>query len=54
MVAIASATTRSSSATDSVVALNEGFQQGFFWAGRLAFAGGAILALIFARNEKIN
>ncbi|WP_080873703.1 MFS transporter [Oceanobacillus timonensis] len=51
MVAIAGTATRASEATDSVVALNEGFQQGFFWAGMIAFVG-AVLALLFVRTRK--
>ncbi|MFD1065452.1 hypothetical protein [Oceanobacillus locisalsi] len=51
MVAIAGAVTNASDAADSVVALNEGFQQGFFWAGIFAFAG-AVLALLFVRTRK--
>lgn len=51
MVVIAAATTASSTAGDSVVALNEGFQQAFFWSGMVAFAG-AILALLFVRSPK--
>lgn len=35
MVAIAGAATRASDASDSVTALNDGFQQGFFWAAFL-------------------
>ncbi|MCS0788518.1 MFS transporter [Cytobacillus firmus] len=51
MVVIAAATTASSTAGDSVVALNEGFQQAFFWSGMVAFAG-AILAIISIRSQK--
>lgn len=51
MVVIAAATTASSTAGDSVVALNEGFQQAFFWSGMVAFAG-AVLALLFVRSSK--
>ena len=51
MVVIAAATTTSSTAGDPVVTLNEGFQQGFFWSGMVAFVG-AILALLFVRSPK--
>lgn len=51
MVAIASTATSSSTAESSVVALNEGFQQAFFWGGIIAFAG-AILAILFTRPTK--
>ncbi|MEK4304085.1 MULTISPECIES: MFS transporter [Oceanobacillus] len=51
MVAIAGAATRASDVADSVVALNEGFQQGFFWAGMFAFVG-AVLALLFIQSKK--
>nr|WP_263327182.1 DHA2 family efflux MFS transporter permease subunit [Neobacillus sp. Marseille-Q6967] len=50
MVAIAAATTGSSTG-DSITALNEGFQQAFFWSGIAAFAG-AVLALLFVRSPK--
>ncbi|WP_336823297.1 MFS transporter [Sporosarcina sp. USHLN248] len=51
MVVIAAATTSSSIAGDSIVALNEGFHQAFFWSGMVAFAG-AILALLLVRSAK--
>jgi sugar phosphate permease len=51
IVAIAGATTASSTAQSSVVALNEGFQQAFFWGGIIAFVG-AVLALLFTRSQK--
>jgi EmrB/QacA subfamily drug resistance transporter len=53
MVAIAEAATGSSTAGNQVVALNEGFQQAFFWCGIVAFAG-AVLALLFVRSSKNN
>lgn len=51
IVAIAGATTASSTTELSVVALNEGFQQAFFWGGIIAFVG-AVLALLFTRSAK--
>ncbi|MED4116660.1 hypothetical protein P4661_27895 [Priestia megaterium] len=51
MVVIAAATTASSSAGEPVNALNEGFQQAFFWCGIVAFAG-SILALLLVRPAK--
>lgn len=51
MVAIAGAATKSSNASNTVTALNEGFQQAFFWSGIVAFIG-AILALFFVRSKK--
>lgn len=51
LVAIAGAATSSSTAESPVVALNEGFQQGFLWAGIIAFVG-AILALLFTRSPE--
>lgn len=51
MVAIAGAATRVSDSVDSIIALNEGFQQGFFWAGMFAFVG-AVLTLLFIRVRK--
>ncbi|MER2172599.1 MAG: MFS transporter, partial [Psychrobacillus psychrodurans] len=51
IVAIAGATTASSTAGSSVVALNDGFQQAFFWSGLIAFVG-ALLVLLFARSPK--
>lgn len=51
IVVIAAATTASSTSGDSVVALNEGFQQAFFWSGMVAFAG-AVLALLMIRSPK--
>ncbi|MFC0273237.1 MFS transporter [Metabacillus herbersteinensis] len=56
MVVIAAAVTSSSTVGNSIVALNEGFQQGFFWSGMVGFAG-AVLALLFIRStnqEKAN
>ncbi|WP_042144339.1 MFS transporter [Paucisalibacillus sp. EB02] len=51
IVAIAGATTASNTAGSLVVALNEGFQQAFFWGGIIAFVG-AILVLLFTRSAK--
>lgn len=51
MVVIAAATTSSSTAGNPVATLNEGFQQGFFWSGMVAFAG-AVLALLLVRSPK--
>lgn len=51
IVAIAGAITASSTAQSSVVALNDGFQQAFFWSGIIAFVG-ALLVLLFARSPK--
>jgi EmrB/QacA subfamily drug resistance transporter len=51
MVAIAAATTGSLTGTEQTVALNEGFQQAFFWSGIVAFAG-ALLALVFIQSPK--
>lgn len=51
MALIAGATTSSSTAGEYLTALNEGFQQAFFWSGIAAFAG-AILALLFVRTSK--
>jgi EmrB/QacA subfamily drug resistance transporter len=50
LVSIAAATT-SIAEGNPVVALNQGYQQAFFWSGILAFAG-AILALLFIRSSK--
>ncbi|MGG1220441.1 MFS transporter [Priestia endophytica] len=50
LVSIAAATT-SITEGNPVVALNQGYQQAFFWSGILAFAG-AILALLFIRSPK--
>lgn len=52
MVAIAGAATASSGSADSIVALNAGFQQAFFWSGIVAFAG-AFLSLIFVRTPEL-
>lgn len=49
--AIAGATTASSTAGSQVVALNDGFQQAFFWGGIIAFLG-ALLALLFTHSPK--
>lgn len=51
IVVIAAATTASSTSGDPVIALNEGFQQAFFWSGMVAFAG-AVLALLMIRSPK--
>ncbi|MFC7391627.1 DHA2 family efflux MFS transporter permease subunit [Scopulibacillus cellulosilyticus] len=51
MVAIAASTANSSTAENSVFALNKGFQQAFFWSGIVAFAG-ALLALLFIHSQK--
>lgn len=51
IVAIAGATTASSTAGSQVVALNDGFQQAFFWGGIIAFLG-ALLALLFTHSPK--
>ncbi|WP_339229800.1 hypothetical protein NSQ77_06790 [Oceanobacillus sp. FSL K6-2867] len=51
MVAIAGAATKSSHAVNAVTALNEGFQQAFFWSGIVAFIG-SVLALLFVRTRK--
>ncbi|MCM3390465.1 MFS transporter (plasmid) [Ureibacillus chungkukjangi] len=50
MVSIAAATS-STTIGNSVVALNQGYQQAFFWGGIVAFLGG-ILALLFIRPLK--
>lgn len=50
LVSIAAATTAVSTET-SLVALNEGYQQAFFWGGIVAFVG-AILAILFIRSSK--
>ncbi|MCM3537936.1 MFS transporter [Priestia endophytica] len=50
LVSIAAETT-SITEGNPVVALNQGYQQAFFWSGILAFAG-AILALLFIRSPK--
>ncbi|HZG76844.1 MAG TPA: MFS transporter [Paenibacillus sp.] len=51
MVAIAAAATSDGSGGDAVVALNDGFQQAFFWSGIVAVTGAA-LALLFIRTPK--
>ncbi|GGJ45004.1 MFS transporter [Virgibacillus salexigens] len=51
LVAIAGVATASSTAGSQLVALNEGFQQAFFWGGIIAFLG-AVLALLFTRSPK--
>ncbi|MFD3768888.1 MULTISPECIES: MFS transporter [Paenibacillus] len=51
MVAIAASATSSTTGANPVAALNDGFQQAFFWSGMVAFAG-AILALMFIRSPK--
>lgn len=50
LVSIA-ATTASSTVGNPVVALNEGYQQAFFWGGIVAFVG-ALLALLFIHSPK--
>ncbi|MFC7686666.1 MFS transporter [Ureibacillus sp. GCM10028918] len=50
MVSIAAATA-SATTGNQIVALNEGYQQAFFWGGIVAFIGG-ILALLFIRPLK--
>lgn len=50
LVSIAAATTVSANG-DDLIALNEGYQQAFFWGSMVAFAG-AILALLFIRSPK--
>lgn len=50
MVSIAAATV-TVTAENQIVALNEGYQQAFFWGGIVAFLG-AILALLFVRSLK--
>ncbi|MBX9971062.1 MFS transporter [Priestia aryabhattai] len=50
LVSIAAATT-STMEENSVIALNEGYQQAFFWSGMLAFAG-SVLALLFILSPK--
>lgn len=50
MVSIAT-TTSSTTLGNTVVALNQGYQDAFFWGGIVAFIGG-ILALLFIRNLK--
>lgn len=51
MVAIAARVTATHNGGDSVIALNAGFHQAFFWSGIVALAG-ALLALIFIRSPK--
>ncbi|MCK2000547.1 DHA2 family efflux MFS transporter permease subunit [[Brevibacterium] frigoritolerans] len=51
MVAIAGATTDTISIGNSVAALNEGFQQAFFWSGMTAFVG-VVLSVLFMRSPK--
>lgn len=50
MVSIGTAVA-STNAENSVVALNEGYQQAFFWCGIVAFVG-AGLALLFVRSKR--
>jgi EmrB/QacA subfamily drug resistance transporter len=50
MVSIAAATAYAT-AGNPLVALNEGYQQAFFWGGIVAFVG-AIFALLFIRSPK--
>lgn len=50
MVSIAAAIAANTIGTPAV-ALNEGYQQAFFWCGMVAFAG-AVLALIFVRSSE--
>ena len=50
LVSIAAATTATATG-NTVVALNVGYQQAFFWGGMVAFVG-AILALLFIRTPK--
>ncbi|MFP7159434.1 MFS transporter [Priestia aryabhattai] len=49
MVSIAAVT--ASTTGNPVGALNEGYQQAFFWSGIVAFTG-AVLALLFIRSQK--
>lgn len=51
IVAIAGATTATSTSGSQVVALNDGFQQAFFWGGIIGLVG-AVLALLFTRSTK--
>ncbi|MGN7356560.1 MFS transporter [Paenibacillus sp. SAF-054] len=51
MVAIAGSASASQTGVDPVAALNEGFQQAFFWSGIVALAG-AVLALLLIRSPK--
>ncbi len=50
MVSVAAATATSISG-EPIVALNEGYQQAFFWCGIVAFVG-AIVALLFVRTPR--
>jgi EmrB/QacA subfamily drug resistance transporter len=50
LVSIAAATV-SAIGGKPIVALNEGYQQAFFWGGMVAFAG-ALIALLFVRSSK--
>lgn len=50
LVSIA-ATTANATAGNQIVALNNGYQQAFFWGGIVAFLG-AIVALLFIRSPK--
>jgi hypothetical protein len=51
LVSIATAAT-SANGGPQLVALNEGYQQAFFWGGMVALAG-ALLALLFVRSSKV-
>lgn len=51
MVAIASTTSASEIGSNTIEALNSGFQAAFFWSGIVAFTG-AVLALLFIRSPK--
>ncbi|WP_102345964.1 MFS transporter [Bacillus sp. Marseille-P3661] len=51
LVSIAAATASSTSAEHPLVALNQGYQNAFFWGGIVAFVG-AVLALLSIRSPK--
>ncbi|KOR89237.1 MFS transporter [Paenibacillus solani] len=51
MVAIAATTSASEIGSNTIEALNSGFQAAFFWSGIVAFTG-AVLALVFIRSPK--
>lgn len=51
MVAIATTTSASEIGSNTIEALNSGFQEAFFWSGIVAFTG-AVLALLFIRSPK--
>lgn len=51
MVAIAATTSASEIGSNTIEALNSGFQAAFFWSGIVAFTG-AVLALLFIRSPK--